>query len=191
MKKLWDNLPISEYLKPLLGGLLLGVIGLFTFQVDGFPRLFGLGDSSITDAINGSLGLNIILGLFLFKILATTLTLSSGGAGGTITPSLFMGAMLGGTFGQIVNLLFPTIVAPIGAYALAGMAAFFGGVLGAPITAIIIAIELIGNYQIIWPILLTILVTSFVSGGMNFNSLFDIFKWSRRETSFQVATSTN
>jgi len=191
MKKLWDRMSISEYLKPALGGLVLGAIGLLTFQVDGLPRIFGLGTSTIIDAINGSLALNVILVLFLMKILATSLILGSGNAGGTITPSFFMGAMLGGTFGHIVNLLFPTIVAPTGAYALAGMAAFFGSAMGAPITAIVVAIELIGGYQINWPIILTILVSTFVTSGMNTKSLFNTLKWIRRRTSFQVAANTN
>ena len=78
-------------------------------------------------------------------------------------PSLFMGAMLGGTFGHIAHSMFPETVAPSGAYALVGMAAFFGGVAHAPITAILILFEKTGDYQIILPLMLATVVSTIVS----------------------------
>jgi chloride channel protein, CIC family len=167
MKTFWDNLPVSDYFKPMLGGLLLGIVALIAFQwTNEFPGFLGLGSSSLQDALNGSLALNMVLALFLLKIFATSLTLGSGNAGGTFTPSFFMGAMLGGTFGHLVNLLFPTISVPIAAYAMAGMAAFVVGSMNAPITALMIGFEIIGGYQIIWPIMLTVLVTTLVIKSM-------------------------
>jgi len=167
MKTFWDNLPVSEYLKPMLGGLLLGVVALIAFLwTDEFPGFIGLGSSSLQEALNGSLALHVVLTLFLLKIFATSLTLGSGNTGGTFTPSFFMGAMLGGLFGHIVNLLFPSIMVPIAAYAMAGMAAFVVGSMNAPITAFIIGFEMIGDYQIIWPIMLTVLVTILVTKSM-------------------------
>ncbi|RKZ74499.1 MAG: Cl- channel voltage-gated family protein [Candidatus Parabeggiatoa sp. nov. 1] len=175
MEELWDRLPISEYLKPVLGGALLGIIGLITFfQFDGFPRFFGMGYSSINDALNGRIALDLILALFLLKIFTTSLTLGSGGTGGTFTPSLFMGAMLGGTFGHVVNMLFPTLNVPIGAYALAGMAAFFGGAAHAPMTAIMVAFELTGNYQLILPIMLATVISTLVAQSINPSSMYTL-----------------
>jgi len=119
MEELWDKIPLSEYSKPIVGGLLLGILGLITFfQADGMPRFFGMGYSSISDALNGDLALNLIFALFIIKIFTTSLTLGSGGSGGTFTPTLFMGAMLGGSFGHVVNTWIPAITAPPGAYAM-------------------------------------------------------------------------
>ena len=163
MQKFWRVLPISDYLKPMLGGLLLGIVGLVSFKVGGFPRLFGLGTSSISDVFNGSLALNVVFMLFLLKIFTTTLGLSSGGTGGLFTPSFFIGAMLGGTFGYLMSLLFPTLSSSIGIYAMAGMAAFVSGTLYAPLTALVVGFELIGHYQILWPIMLTVGISSFIT----------------------------
>jgi CIC family chloride channel protein len=175
MEELWDKLPISEYAKPVLGGLLLGILGLIAFfQVDGFPRFFGMGYSSINDALNGNIALNLIVALFLIKIFTTSLTLGSGGSGGTFTPSLFMGAMLGGTFGHVVNILFPTLNAPVGAYALAGMAAFFGGAAHAPMTAILVAFELTGNYHLILSIMLATVISTLVAQSLNPSSMYTL-----------------
>ncbi|MDM8566655.1 chloride channel protein [Candidatus Halobeggiatoa sp. HSG11] len=162
MKKFWDNLPISEHIKPVIGLSLLGIIGFFSFDMYGFPHFFGLGNLTIMDAFNGSLALVIIFALIFLKMLATSITIGSGCSGGTITPSFFIGAMLGGTFGLLVNSIFPA-TAPSGAYAMVGMAAFFGGVFNAPFTAIMVGIEIIGHNDIVWPILLTVLVSHTVT----------------------------
>ncbi|MBE9561461.1 MAG: chloride channel protein, partial [Proteobacteria bacterium] len=146
MKKFWDHLPISEHIKPVIGLSLIGVIGFFSFNMYGFPHFFGLGNLTIMDAFHGSLALVVIFALIFLKMLATSITIGSGCSGGTITPSFFIGAMLGGTFGLLVNSIFPA-TAPSGAYAMVGMAAFFGGVFNAPFTAIMVGIEVIGNNE--------------------------------------------
>jgi len=175
MEELWDKLPVSEYLKPVLGGLLLGLFGLIAFfQADGFPRFFGMGYSTMSDALNGELALHLIFALFLIKIFTTSLTLGSGGSGGTFTPSLFMGAMLGGSFGHVVNNWFPNITAAPGAYALAGMAAFFAGAAHAPMTSIFVAFELTGNYHIILPIMLATVISTLVAQSIHPSSMYTL-----------------
>ena len=175
MEELWDKLPVSEYLKPVLGGLLLGLFGLIAFfQADGFPRFFGMGYSTMSDALNGELALHLIFALFLIKIFTTSLTLGSGGSGGTFTPSLFMGAMLGGSFGHVVNSWFPNITAAPGAYALAGMAAFFAGAAHAPMTSIFVAFELTGNYHIILPIMLATVISTLVAQSIHPSSMYTL-----------------
>ncbi|MCK5877250.1 MAG: chloride channel protein [Candidatus Marithrix sp.] len=172
MEELWSRAPLSDYVKPVLGGLILGVVGYFTFQVDGMPRVFGMGYESINDALNNTFTLKVIFLLFLLKIFTTSLTLGSGGTGGTFTPTLFMGAMSGGTFGHIVNIMFPTITAPPGAYALAGMSAFFAAAAHAPMTSILVAFELTGNYQLILPIMLTTVIATLVAQHISPNSMY-------------------
>jgi CIC family chloride channel protein len=90
-----------------------------------------------------------------------------------------MGAMLGLTFGQIVNMIFPSITAPAGAYALVGMAAFFSGAAHAPVTAILIMFEMTGDYKIILPLMLATVVSTLFSRLMNKESVYTL-KLSRR-----------
>lgn len=170
---------MPEYLKPVLGGVALGVIGILSFNVNGFPRIFGVGYESITSALFGEFTLRVALILFIAKILATVTTLGSGGSGGIFAPSLFMGAMLGSSFGHVVNLVFPAISAPAGAYALVGMAAFFSGAARAPITAILILFEMTGDYHIILPLMLTTVVSTFVSQIISKDTIYTL-KLTRR-----------
>jgi CIC family chloride channel protein len=182
---IFDRLPFPpEYFKPILGGLLLGVIGMISFKVDGFPRIFGVGYDSIGEALFGKLALQVTFGLFVLKLLATITTLGSGGSGGIFAPSLFMGAMLGEAFGQIMNLLFPNITAPPGAYALVGMSAFFSSAAHAPITAVLILFEMTGDYLIILPLLLTTVIGTLVSRIISKESIYTL-KLTRRGISLQ------
>jgi len=97
------------------------------------------------------------------KLIATSLTLGSGGSGGIFAPSLFVGAMLGASFELVLKYLFPDIVAPEGAYALVGMAALFAASAHAPITAVLILFELTGDYRLILPLMLTVVVATLLS----------------------------
>ncbi len=176
---LWDEIPFPEYLKPVAGGMLLGLVGILTFKIDGFPRVFGVGYDSIGDALSGDLAIRVTLGLFFIKLLATIITLGSGGSGGIFAPSLFMGAMLGEAFGRGVNELFPSITAPAGAYALVGMSAFFGGAAHAPVTAILILFEMTGDYKIILPLMLATVMSTLISRMISRESIYTL-KLSRR-----------
>ncbi len=176
---LWDRIRIPEYLKPVLGGVLLGVIGILVYKIDGFPRVFGVGYDTITQALSGQLALQVTLVLLFAKILATITTLGSGGSGGVFAPSLFMGAMLGETFGQIIHSLFPAITAPVGAYAMVGMAAVFSGAAHAPVTAILILFEMTGDYKIILPLMLATVISTLVSRLISPESIYTL-KLTRR-----------
>ncbi len=176
---LWDKLRFPEYFKPVLGGVLLGVVGILTPKIDGFPRVFGVGYPTITQALFGELALQMAVVLLLAKILATIITLGSGGSGGIFAPSLFMGAMLGEAFGVVVHTLFPAITAPPGAYALVGMSAFFTGAAHAPITSILILFEMTGDYHIILPLMLTTVMSTLVSRLISSDSIYTL-KLTRR-----------
>jgi CIC family chloride channel protein len=176
---LWDKFHFPDYFKPLLGGILLGVVGLLTPKIDGFPRVFGVGYDTITQALFGQLALQMAAVLLLAKILATIITLGSGGSGGIFAPSLFMGAMLGGVFGQVAHALFPTITAPSGAYALVGMAAFFSGAAHTPVTSILILFEMTGDYHIILPLMLATVMSTLVSRLISQESIYTL-KLTRR-----------
>jgi CIC family chloride channel protein len=90
-----------------------------------------------------------------------------------------MGSMLGASFGQVVNLLFPSITAPAGAYALVGMAAFFSGAAHAPVTAILILFEMTGDYRIILPLMLATVISTLVARLLDRESIYTL-KLTRR-----------
>ncbi|MFQ5744424.1 MAG: chloride channel protein [Acidobacteriota bacterium] len=179
MEDLWEKMRLPEYAGPAVGGLVLGVIGIFTFRIGGYPRVFGVGYETINDALVGRLAIQVTLALIVIKLLATSVTLGSGGSGGVLAPSLFMGAMLGNAFGQLTNQLFPQITAPSGAYALVGMSAFFSGAAHAPVTAIIILFEMTRDYHIILPLMLATVVSTLVSSVLSRESIYTL-KLSRR-----------
>jgi len=176
---LFEKLRLPEYIKPAMGGALLGVVGILTYKSGDIPRIFSVGYDSINAALANNFTLQLTLALLFLKMLATLITLGSGGSGGVFAPSLFMGAMLGATFGQAVNFLFPNITAPAGAYALVGMAAFFGGAAHAPVTAILILFEMTGDYQIILPLMLTTVISTLISRLLSKDSIYTL-KLSRR-----------
>jgi CIC family chloride channel protein len=161
----WKRVP--EWFQPAIGGALLGGLALLYPSVTGVewqrvPQVFNVGYNVIEAALANQLVLGTVLALLLLKMLATSLTLGSGGSGGIFAPSLFMGAMLGASFELLINQFFPEQVAPAGAYALVGMAAVFAASAHAPITAVLILFELTGDYQIILPLMLTVVVATLV-----------------------------
>ena len=172
---LFETWKFPEYLKPALGGLGVGALGLFA------PEVFGVGYESIERVMHNEVVLSTLVILVVVKILATSLTLGSGGSGGVFAPSLFMGAMLGGAFGSVVHRWFEDITAMPGAYALVGMAAVFAAVARAPMTAVIILFEMTGDYRIILPLMLSTVIATVVAGHLESESIYTL-KLSRRGT---------
>jgi CIC family chloride channel protein len=182
----WGSLP--EYLKAFVGGALLGVGGLLFFKanlnqgwgVPGEPvALFGVGYEAMEWALLGNGTALLLLVLMAFKILATSLTIGSGGSGGVFAPSLFIGSMLGGAFGHLANAAFPTVTAAPGAYALVGMAAVFSGAARAPITSILILFEMTDDYRIILPLMLATVISTILAEHLSKESIYTL-KLSRR-----------
>jgi chloride channel protein, CIC family len=165
-----------KYLKPALGGLLVGLIGII------LPEIYGFSYTNLDRFIYGNAPLLTLLLLFVLKPIATGFTLGSGGNGGTFAPSLFTGAMLGGLFGQIMMIFFPGVSAPPGAYALVGMAALTAGTTHAPLTALVMVFEMTNNYSVILPLMITIIISNFISKYILKGSLYTLkFKEEGRE----------
>jgi len=161
---LFDGWKIHGLLKPVIGGLLLGIIGVFV------PNIFGVGYESINIALNANMLWYTMLLLIFAKIIATSISLGSGGSGGIIAPSLFIGTMVGGFFGALLQQFFPNTGGP-GAYALVGMGAMIAGATQGPITAILIIFEMTNDYKIILPLMVstviaTIMVTKLKRGSI-------------------------
>lgn len=164
----FNSLKFKEYLKPVAGGLMIGFIGLF------FPQIFGVGYASIEQALHGQLALQLVLILVILKILATSITLGSGGSGGVFAPALFIGAMLGESYGKITQILMPEFAIPPGACALVGMGAVFAGASHAPISSILIMFEMTGNYKIIIPLMITCIISTVVVKHFSRESIYTL-----------------
>ena len=165
---IFDSWNFHEYLKPAAGGLIIGLIGVF------FPQIFGVGYETIELALNGQIATKLVIILVLAKIAATSITLGSGGSGGIFAPSLFIGAMLGGAYGNLTQLLFPNIAIPPGACALVGMGAVFAGAAHAPISAILILFEMTGDYKIILPLMITCIISTVVVRRFKKDSIYTL-----------------
>lgn len=161
----YQALPIHPQLKPLTGAFIIGCIGM------AFPQIMGNGYPFIESILNGSETLPILLALIFLKIIATAITLGSGGAGGVFAPALFIGAMIGGAFGHLANTLLPAMTATPGTYATVGIGTFLAASTHAPMTAIFLLFEMTGNYMIIVPIMLTSIIGTVVAKKFNKDSI--------------------
>jgi CIC family chloride channel protein len=161
-----EKTKVPQWIRPAVGGLIVGIIALV------YPHIMGVGYDTIRVLFDGRLTLWVMLLLVVLKIFATSVTIGSGGSGGVFAPSLFIGAMLGGSFGMVVNRLFPGITASTGAYALVGMAAVNGACTLAPLSAIIILFELTNQYGIILPLMFTVVMATFISRKLSPESIY-------------------
>ena len=168
----FQSLPLHPQIKPLLGALLVGLIGIF------FPQVMGDGYNYIAKALAGDTLVWRMMVLVFLKSLATAITLGSGGAGGVFAPSLFIVSVLGGAFGGIVHHFLPESTATAGAYATVGIGAFLAATTHAPLTAIFLLFEMTGNYMIIIPVMLTA-VRGTVTASWLYNDSIDTVEFTR------------
>ena len=168
LERWFATLPVPRWLKPALGGLVLGVVVLFV------PNIYGIGYATMDLVLRGGIPWPWLLLLFPVKMGATSLTLASGGSGGLFLPSLYLGAVLGGLFGYGAGAVFPTLAGPSGGYALVGMSAFLAGVVHCPITAFLLLFELTGHYSIILPLMLSCVVSTLVAKLVREESIYTL-----------------
>ncbi len=173
IEDLFDGIKFPEYLKGIIGGLILGVASLV------FPQILGVGYGAIDMALMQQMAWWLLLVLVVAKILATSVTIGSGGSGGIFAPSLFLGAMAGGFFGFVVHQLFPNITASPGAYSIVGMGAVVGATTHGPLTAILILFEMTGEYKIILPLMLACIIAAIAGGQLMRDSIYTL-KLARR-----------
>ncbi len=146
--RIFKPLRMPAWLKPALGGLLLGVIAMV------FPQALGMGYGYIQEAISGAHTIGFLLAFAGIKIIATTLTIASGGSGGVFGPSLVIGGALGAAFGQAAVELLPGMAPSPVACIMVGMCGFVAGVAKVPFASVIMGMELTGSYGLLVPSLL-------------------------------------
>jgi len=197
----FDRLAIPLWLKPALGALLLGIlafcypyVGTISYIsaddmtlglpiVENYPHIFGSGFLFLEEVLQGRAPFFLLFLLVFLKPLATSFTLGSGNSGGVFAPSLFTGAMLGGTFGYLAMHLFPGLTIEIGAYALVGMAAVFSAAARAPLTSMLIVFEMSNDYRLILPLMAAGMVASTFAQWLHSDSIYSL-KLSKRGIHF-------
>lgn len=152
---------------PAAGGLVVAVLALIT------PGVMGVGYDLVNAAVNGQMAMKAMLLLLVLKVIATATCYGSGNAGGVFGPSLFIGAMLGGTIGHIVHSVFPDSTGNAGAYALVGMGAAFAGIIRTPMTSVIMIFELTRDYSIIVPLMIANLCSYFLAQRWQRMSIYE------------------
>ena len=155
------------WFQPVAGGLLVGLMGWFV------PQVMGVGYGYVGDALNGRMAFNLMLLLVILKLFAVTTSYASGNAGGIFGPSLFIGAMLGGTVGTLAHHLLPAYTATPGAYALVGMGAVFAGIVRAPMTSVLMIFEMTQDYAVIVPLMIANLVSLFIASRLQEEPIYE------------------
>ncbi len=166
MYRLWDRVELSHLARMTLGGVVIGLLAA------AWPFVLGNGYLPINLVLAGQLSLALMATLFFVKMVATSATLASGGSGGIFTPTMFLGAMIGGVFGGALHAWLPDQTGSAGAYALAGMSGLVAGTTHAPLLAIIMIFELTQNYAIVLPLMLTAVVAYWTSQALRPMSIY-------------------
>jgi len=162
----FNELSFPEYLKPALGGLLLGLLALYV------PEIHATGYPVMEGALHTDFPFFIVFFFMFAKILATNLTLGSGGSGGIFAPSLFIGSMLGSSYGIMIHNLFPNITAGPSSYATVGMGAVFAGATHAPLTSIVILFEMTQDPNIILPMMFSCVVSAVLTSRIQKKNIY-------------------
>ena len=157
----------TVWFQPVAGGLLVGLMGWFV------PQVMGVGYGFVGDALNGNMALKMMLLLVVLKLFAVTTSYASGNAGGIFGPSLFIGAMLGGSMGTIAHHFLPGYIASPGAYALVGMGAVFAGVVRAPMTSVLMIFEMTQDYAVIVPLMIANLISLFIASRFQHEPIYE------------------
>jgi CIC family chloride channel protein len=171
----------NPYLRHALGMSLVGAMMYAYLVFSGHYRVQGVGYATIQDVLLGTLaGAPFLALLFASKLAATSLSLGSGSSGGIFSPSLFMGATLGGAFGSVAQSLFPLAGVSIPAFAMVGMAAVVGGGTGAAMTAVTMIFEMTLDYAIVVPMIIAVAIAIGCRRVMSRENIYTIKLQARR-----------
>ena len=148
---LWARTHLPEWARPGVLGLALGA------ALVAFPYMFGSGYPLEEEAIAGKYSIAFLLALMLGRAVFTSFTIGMGGSGGVFAPTLFIGAMAGAAFGDLVSRVSDS---PVGVFAVVGMGAAFAGAARAPMTAVLIIVEMTGQFSLILPMMLAVVIAT-------------------------------
>ena len=181
----------QRYLRHMLGMLILGVLMYVLLRTLGQYYIDGVGYATVQAILAGQLATFWLLGLlFVCKVLATSLSLGSGSSGGIFSPSLFMGAALGGGFAALLNLAGIPIPLSVPAFAIVGMGAMVGGATGAVMTAVTMIFEMTLDYSIIMPMIVAVAMSTGARRVLSHETIYTL-KLVRRGRSIPKARHAN
>ena len=171
VRDLFRRMPGPPHLKPAIGGILVGLLGMLV------PQVLGTGYGWVELALAGSLSLSTLLVILLLKGPAMALTIGSGGSGGVFAPTVTLGAMLGGVVGVLLQRMLPEVGFVPAAFVVVGMASLFAGAARTPISTLIMVAEMTGGYGLIVPAMLAnilaFLVQSSLTTGRRYPTLYE------------------
>jgi len=168
MRRFFLHLPEkTRWWHPVVGGVTVGLMGWMV------PQVLGVGYAHVGSALNGTMALKLMLVLVVLKLFGVTVSYASGNAGGIFGPSLFLGAMLGGSIGTVAHNLLPGYTATPGAYALVGMGALFAGIVRAPMTSVLMIFEMTQDYAVIVPLMIANLTSLFISSRFQKEPIYE------------------
>lgn len=170
---LFDGWRVPFWVKNLTGGLIVGLIGL------AFPQVLGVGYGTLQGAVRSGLPELLFFVLLLAKYVATTTTVGAGGSGGVFAPSLYLGVMLGGSYGLLIHLIAPGWSSPAVVYSVVGMGAVFAAAAQAPLTATVIILEMTGDYNLTVGVMAACAIAYLVYGSLARDSMYTV-KLTRR-----------
>ena len=145
VRDLFLKIPVPNFIKPAIGGLIVGVIGY------SLPDALGTGYGVVQGAFAGRFEASILIAIALGKMLTTSFSIATGGSGGVFGPSVVIGGALGGAVGLLMQQIFPDMGIHAGAFVVVGMAGFFAAAANTPISTVIMVSEMTGNYHLLVP----------------------------------------
>ncbi len=160
---------LPGWVKPVLAGLVVGVVGLW------LPQVLGVGYETIEALLGGTaLPLGLLLALLAAKLVLTPVSIGGGMPGGVFAPSLFLGAALGAAYGVVANQIFPGMGIAPAAFAMVGMAAVLAAAVHAPLTAMLLLFEMTRDYRIILPLMFAVVISLLVSQRLQRDSVYTL-----------------
>ena len=163
LTRAWQRLGVPIWARPGIGGLAVGTVLLV------LPEMYGESSAALNRALAGRYTLTLLLMLCAAKMLATSMTLGMGFVGGVFAPSLFIGGTLGAAFGTLVA---PSYAPAAGVFGVIGMGAVFAGAARAPMTAVLLIIEMTGQHALLLPLMLATVLATFASRFLSRGTLF-------------------
>ena len=160
-KDFFQKMKIPNFVKPAIGGLAVGIIGIF------LPQILGTGYGWLQIAMNGNFNLlpfAIIPIVMAVKILATSLSVGSGGSGGIFAPALMIGGLVGAIIWALLSIIIPSFQPVVGAFVVVGMMAFFGGVGKVPVAVILMVSEMTGGLTLLVPSMIATTIAYVITG---------------------------
>lgn len=154
-------LRLPNFIKPAIGGFAVGIIGMC------FPQVLGMGYGWLQIVMDGNfevLPLGFIIIIIIAKIVATALSIGSGGSGGVFAPALVIGGMLGAVVWALFRMIIPGFQPSPAAFVIVGMMSFFGGVGKVPVAVIVMVSEMTGTYTLLVPSMIATTLAYVITG---------------------------